>query len=50
VRAKVPHMPPHVLRHTFGTRWLQAGGDIYKLSRILGYASVSVTKPTTRIC
>jgi len=32
-RAKVPHVTPHVLRHTFGTRWLQAGGDIYKLSK-----------------
>ena len=31
-------------RHTYGTRWLQAGGDIYKLSRILGHASVSVTE------
>jgi site-specific recombinase XerD len=44
VRAKVPHLTPHVLRHKFGTRWLQAGGDIYKLSRILGHASVSVTE------
>jgi integrase len=27
-RAKIPPLTPHVLRHTFGTRWLQAGGDI----------------------
>ena len=33
-----------VLRHTFGTRWLQAGGDIYKLSKILGHSSVAVTE------
>ena len=32
-RAKIPSLTPHVLRHTFGTRWLQAGGDIYKLSQ-----------------
>ncbi len=31
-------------RHTFGTRWLQADGDIYKLSRILGHSSVAVTE------
>jgi integrase len=31
-------------RHTFGTRWLQAGGDIYKLSKILGHSSVAVTE------
>ena len=43
-RAKVPHLTPHVLRHTFGTRWLQAGGDIYKLSKILGHSSVAVTE------
>ena len=35
---------PHALRHTFGTRWLQAGGDIYKLSKILGHSSVAVTE------
>jgi hypothetical protein len=33
-----------VLGHTFGTRWLQAGGDIYKLSKILGHSSVAVTE------
>jgi integrase len=43
-RAHIPHLSPHTLRHTFGTRWLQAGGDIYKLSRILGHASVAVTE------
>jgi integrase/recombinase XerD len=43
-RAKVPSLTPHALRHTFGTRWLQAGGDIYKLSKILGHSSVAVTE------
>ena len=43
-RAKISSITPHVLRHTFGTRWLQAGGDIYKLSKILGHASVAVTE------
>jgi integrase len=44
VRAGIPILSPHALRHTFGTRWLQAGGDIYKLSRILGHSSVAVTE------
>jgi len=44
VRVHVAHLTPHTLRHTFGTRWLQAGGDIYKLSRILGHSSVAVTE------
>jgi integrase len=43
-RAKIPPITPHVLRHTIGTRWLQAGGDIYKLSKILGHSSVAVTE------
>ena len=43
-RAKIPSITPHALRHTFGTRWLQAGGDIYKLSKILGHSSVAVTE------
>jgi integrase len=37
-------LSPHDLRHTFGWRWLQRGGDIYTLSKILGHASVSVTE------
>jgi integrase len=44
VRAKIPTITPHALRHTFGTRWLQAGGDIFKLSKILGHSSVAVTE------
>src|SRR5262249_29281637 len=43
-RAKIARITPHALRHTFGTRWLQAGGDIFKLSKILGHSSVAVTE------
>ncbi len=43
-RVKITSITPHALRHTFGTRWLQAGGDIYKLSKILGHSSVAVTE------
>jgi integrase len=43
-RAKIARITPHALRHTYGTRWLQAGGDIYKLSKILGHSSVGVTE------
>ena len=35
---------PHTARHTFACQYLLAGGDIYKLSRIMGHASVKVTE------
>lgn len=34
----------HDLRHRFAVRWLQAGGDIYRLSRHLGHSSVKTTE------
>lgn len=43
-QANVQVFTPHVLRHTFATRYLAGGGDIYILSRILGHASVTVTE------
>jgi integrase/recombinase XerD len=42
--AGVPHASPHALRHTFATRYLQGGGDIYILSKILGHYSVKTTE------
>ena len=42
--AGIPHLSPHDLRHTFATRYLQGGGDIYHLSKILGHASVTITE------
>jgi integrase/recombinase XerD len=35
---------PHKFRHTFAARFMQNGGDIYTLSRLLGHASVTVTE------
>jgi integrase/recombinase XerD len=34
----------HDLRHRFAIAWLKAGGDIYRLSRHLGHASVKTTE------
>jgi len=42
--AKVSYFSPHILRHTFATRYLQSGGDIFVLSQILGHYSVEVTQ------
>ena len=34
---------PHVFRHTFAKMYLQAGGDIFSLSREMGHSSVQIT-------
>lgn len=43
-RAGIDHLSPHTLRHTFATRYLQGGGNIYILSKILGHSSVRITE------
>ncbi len=42
-RSGVRGIHPHLLRHTFSKRYLQNGGDLFKLSRELGHSSVQVT-------
>lgn len=34
----------HDLRHTFASHWVLEGGDIFRLSKILGHSSVTVTQ------
>ncbi|HTI15102.1 MAG TPA: tyrosine-type recombinase/integrase [Dictyobacter sp.] len=34
----------HTFRHTFACMYLEQGGDIYKLSRLMGHSSVEVTE------
>ncbi len=34
----------HTLRHTFAALYLKRGGDIYKLSKLLGHSSVAITE------
>lgn len=41
--ARVRHVSFHGLRHTFATLWLQHGGDLFRLSRILGHYSPEFT-------
>ena len=35
---------PHTIRHSFATRFLSNGGDIFRLSRLMGHTQVSVTE------
>jgi integrase/recombinase XerD len=34
----------HVFRHTFAVRFLEAGGDVYRLSRIMGHSQITTTE------
>lgn len=43
-RAKIVDFHFHDLRHTFATRLVQAGVDLYKVSRLLGHRSITMTQ------
>lgn len=38
------HVHPHAFRHAFAVNFIRRGGDIYRLARILGHASVQTTQ------
>lgn len=42
-RAGVRYRNPHMARHTFATRFLQAGGRLERLSMAMGHASIRTT-------
>jgi len=43
-RIKGVRCSPHTFRHTFACQYLLNGGDIYKLSRLMGHTSVKITE------
>lgn len=38
------HVHPHSFRHKFAVTYIRRGGDLYRLSRLLGHASTSTTE------
>ena len=39
-----PHVHPHAFRHCFAASYVRNGGDIYRLSRILGHSTITTTQ------
>lgn len=38
------HLHPHIFRHSFAFHYLDGGGDVARLSRLLGHTSLAVTE------
>ena len=43
-RTGIHRLKPHLLRHTFATRYLENGGNIYSLQQILGHTTLEMVK------
>ena len=39
----VPALTPHELRHTYGTKLLRDGADIYSIQKVMGHKDIKVT-------
>ena len=49
-RAEIDDFTFHDLRHTFATRFAQAGVDLYKISKLLGHKDIKMTQRYSHHC
>lgn len=42
--AKIKDFKPHDLRHTYASWYVQRGGDLYRLQKILGHSGPAMTQ------
>lgn len=43
-RTGIERLHPHIVRHTFATKYLMNGGDIFSLQHILGHTSIEMVR------
>lgn len=43
-KSGVTRLYPHLLRHTFGTRYIENGGNMFSLQLLLGHTSLNMVK------
>ena len=50
IQTGILRLHPHLLRHTFATRYLENGGNIYSLQLLLGHSSLDMVKRYLHLC